>query len=236
MSKKGKVFLIPTSLGESDLSTILPGAHYERIQNIRHFIVEKEKTARRYLRAMDRTFPIDDSTLYPLNKHTKPEDYLQYLTPAKQGHDIGIISEAGCPGVADPGAEIVKIAHQQDLEVVPMVGPSSILLSLMASGMSGQSFVFHGYLPKEQMQRGKKLREIEKNSRHQNQTQIFIETPFRNDNMFNDIVKHCLPQTRLCIACDITLESEFIKTKTIKEWQRIKPNIQKRPTVFLLMS
>ena len=236
MSAKGTVYLIPTSLGESDLNSILPSNHFPIVQSIRHFVVEKEKTARRFLRNMDKTFPIDDSTLYPLNKHTRPEDHLEFLTAIDQGMDVGILSEAGCPGIADPGAEIVKIAHEKQIKVVPLVGPSSILLALMASGMSGQSFVFHGYLPKDQMARAKKLRELEKTSRAINQTQVFIETPFRNDNLYSDILKHCLPQTRICIACDITLSTEFIQTKTVGEWKKSSPKIHKKPTVFLLMS
>lgn len=235
MQKTGSLYLIPTSLGESNLSSILPEIHTSRIQHIRHFIVEKEKTARRYLRALDKTFPIDDSTLFPLNKHTKPEEFTSYLAPALKGHDIGVISEAGCPGVADPGAEVVKLAHEKGIKVIPMVGPSSILLALMASGMSGQSFVFHGYIPKEQDLRGRKIRDMEKNSRGLKQTQIFIETPYRNEHVFKDLLKYCNSETRLCVATNITLENEYIKTLKVKDWKKEKLNIQKQPTVFLLM-
>jgi len=177
---------------------------------------------------------LDALILHSLNKHTRPEEVSNYLSSADKGKNIGVVSEAGCPGIADPGADVVKIAHSKGIKVVPLVGPSSILLALMASGFNGQSFSFHGYLPKERGERIRKLKELERTAQQKDQTQLFIETPFRNQHLLEDILTNCSPATPLCIACDITLPSEFIRTQYIAEWKKKVPDINKRPAIFLL--
>ena len=233
-NKRGALYLIPNTLGDSPVEYNLPQANIEIIRDLKYFIVENIRTARRFLKKVDRDINIDDLTFFLIDKHTKPDAYPSYLTPAMQGHSIGVLSEAGCPGVADPGADIVKIAHQKGIRVIPLIGPSSILLSLMASGMNGQNFAFVGYLPVKKGETAKAIRDIEQRSIHLKQTQIFIEAPYRNAKLLQDIVAYCKPQTRLCIACDITLETEYIVTKTIREWKGNLPDINKRPTIFLI--
>ncbi len=232
----GQVFLIPNTLGDSSISSVIPSDTQILISNIKHFIVEDIRTTRRFLKKVDKTINIDELTFYELNKRTTPQQKSSYLNAAKKGEDIGIISEAGVPGVADPGADIVAAAHQQGIKVVPLVGPSSILLSLMASGMNGQSFAFHGYLPIKAEDRTKTLKKLESISARENQTQMFIETPYRNNHMLKDIISACSPKTKLCIACDITLETEYIKTKTIDQWKKNLPDIHKKPAIFLIHS
>ncbi|HAN19491.1 MAG: SAM-dependent methyltransferase [Bacteroidetes bacterium GWC2_33_15] len=229
-----KLYLIPTTLGESPIENVIPSYLIDIINQTNHYIVENVKTARRYLIKAGIKTRIDDLTFYTLNKHSSPEEYESFLKPIFEDNHVGIISEAGTPGVADPGAEIVKIAHQRNIDVVPLVGPSSILLSVMASGLNGQNFAFLGYLPIQKAERIKTLKEIEKRSLNENQTQLFIETPYRNNHLLEDIITTCHPETMLCIATDITLESEFIKTKTIKEWKSKVPDLNKKPTVFLI--
>ncbi len=229
---KGKIYLIPTTLGDTNPLQVVAAPVADVIKNIHHYIVENEKHARRYLRKLDIPQPIDTLTLYPLNKHTAPEDLPTYLKPALNGENMGVISEAGCPGVADPGSEIVRLAHEKNIAVVPLVGPSSILLALMASGMNGQQFAFHGYLPKDRKERIRKLREMEKAAGRQ--TQLFMDTPFRNNHVLEDLLQTCAPTTRLCIAADITLPSEYIKTQTIQQWKKTTVNLHKRPCIFLL--
>jgi 16S rRNA (cytidine1402-2'-O)-methyltransferase len=228
------LFLIPCTLGESPIAQVLPAYNREVILSIRHFIVEEVRTARRFLKQVEPNIHIDELMFYPLNKHTSREELSNYLEPLKKGHSIGIISEAGCPAIADPGADVVAIAQQQGLPVVPLVGPSSILLALMASGFNGQSFAFHGYLPIESEQRMKKLKTLEGRIYAEQQTQLFIETPYRNGKLIEDILKTCKPATKLCIAADITLATEFIKTRSVQEWKRQVPDISKRPCLFAL--
>lgn len=229
-----KIYLIPTTLGNSPIDNVIPKYVVDIINDTQHYIVENIKTARRYLIKAGIKTKIDDLTFYELNKHSSPEEYHSYLDPIKDNKNIGVISEAGTPGVADPGADIVEIAHRKNIPVVPLVGPSSILLSVMASGLNGQNFAFLGYLPIKRPERSKRLKELEKRSQIENQTQLFIEAPYRNMQMMEDILSICSPDTKLCIATDITLETEFIKTKTIKDWNKEKPSIHKRPTIFLI--
>ena len=229
-----KLYLIPTTLGDSKITDVIPELVTNTINNIDHYIVENVRTARRYLKKAGIISPIDDLHFFELNKHTSPSEINEYLKPIKENKNIGLISEAGVPGVADPGAEIVKLAHQNKIDVVPLTGPSSILLSLMASGFNGQSFAFVGYLPIKSNERSKKLSFLEKRSQSEDQTQMFIETPYRNQKLFDDLLTFCSNNTMLCIACDITLENEFIKTKSIADWKKNKPSINKRPTIFLI--
>ena len=230
----GILYLIPTTLGDSLINDVIPNNVKEIVNSINFYVVENVRTARRYLRKLDINTPIDDLTFFTLNKHTTPDELTQFLVPISKNYNVGVISEAGAPGVADPGADIVKIAHKKNIKIVPLVGPSSILLSLMASGMNGQNFSFLGYIPIKKSERIKKIKIIEKNSFLFNQTQIFIEAPYRNQVLLDDILKNCAAQTMLCIATDITLDTEFIKTKSIVEWQKNIPQINKRPTIFLI--
>ena len=231
----GKLYLIPTTLGESPIEHVIPKHVVDIINQTNHYIVEDVKTARRYLIKAGIKTKIDDLTLFTLNKHSSPQEYESYLKPISEGSHVGIISEAGAPGVADPGADIVKIAHEKNIEVIPLVGPSSILLSVMASGLNGQNFAFSGYLPIQKSDRIKTLKELEKRSYIEKQTQLFIETPYRNNHLIEDILATCQPETMLCIAADITLETEFIKTKPIKEWKKQVPDLNKRPAIFLIL-
>lgn len=230
------LYLIPVLLGDTPVTSVLPAYNAEIVCHIRHFIVEEVRSARRFLKKVDRDIDIDSLTFYPLNKHTSPEDISSYLKPLLDGEPMGVISEAGCPAVADPGADVVAIAQRKNLKVVPLVGPSSIILSVMGSGFNGQSFAFHGYLPIEPAERVKKLKMLEQRVYSENQTQLFIETPYRNNKMVEDILHTCRPQTRLCIAANITCEGEYIKTKTVKEWQGRGgvPDLSKIPCIFLL--
>ncbi len=229
------LYLIPTMLGETeDLSSVLPAGNAEIITGLKYFIVENLRTARRFLKKVNRDINIDELTFFELNKHTKPEEVSQFLQPLKAGNDVGIISEAGCPAIADPGADVVALAQKLNFRVVPLVGPSSILLSLMASGFNGQSFAFLGYLPVQQGDRVKALKKMESRIYSEDQTQIFIETPYRNMKMLDDILATCQPNTKLCVAADITLETEYIKTNPISVWKKQKPNLNKRPCIFLL--
>lgn len=234
MSRLSTLFLIPTTLGETELNRILPSYNAEIVSALKFFIVEDVRTARRFLKQVNREINIDELTFFILNQHTKPEEISTFLKPLKDGSDMGIISEAGCPAIADPGADVVALAQQQNIKVVPLIGPSSILLSLMASGFNGQSFAFLGYLPVQQADKIKALKKMESRIYSEHQTQIFIETPYRNMKMLEDILSTCQPNTKLCIAVDITLETEFIKTKTVAEWKKQKPDLNKRPCIFLL--
>ncbi|MFA6923827.1 MAG: SAM-dependent methyltransferase [Bacteroidales bacterium] len=231
---KGTIFLIPTTLGNATIDKVLPLFNKNVINELDYFIVEEVRTARRFLKEMGYKKIFDEVTFFVLNEHTKHEEISDFLVPAEEGKSIGIISESGCPAVADPGASIVSLAHKKNIRVIPLIGPSSILLSLMASGFNGQNFAFLGYLPVEKNSRIKKIKEIERDVYNKNQTQIFIETPYRNHNLLSDILSSCRNDTMLCIACDITLSTEFIKTKTISEWKKSLPDINKRPAIFLL--
>jgi len=231
---KGKLYLIPITLGESSIESVIPTDVVSKTVTIRHFIVENIRTTRRYLRILDKSFPIDDTQFLELNKHTTEAQIETYLKPINDGFDMGVISEAGVPGVADPGAAVVELAHKQNIQVVPFVGPSSILMSVMASGLNGQNFAFNGYIPVKSNERIKHLKYLEKKSIQEQQSQLFIETPYRNNAMLDDIYKACLPNTKLCIATDITLSTEFIKTDTIQNWKKKKIDIKKRPTIFII--
>ena len=215
------LYLLPVTLGDTPIETVLPSYNKEIILGISHFIVEDVRSARRFLKKVDREIDIDTLTFYPLNKHTSPEDISGYLKPLMAGLSMGVISEAGCPAVADPGADVVAIAQRKNLKVVP-------------SGFNGQSFAFHGYLPIEPGERAKKIRTLEQRVYAEHQTQLFIETPYRNNKMVEDILQNCRPQTKLCIAANITCEGEYIKTKTVKEWQGKVPDLSKIPCIFLL--
>ena len=228
------LYLLPVTLGDTPLETVLPSYNKEVILGIHHFIVEDIRSARRFLKKVDREIDIDALKFYTLNKHTTPEELSGYLQPLEAGHSMGVISEAGCPAVADPGADVVAIAQKKNLRVVPLVGPSSIILSVMGSGFNGQSFAFHGYLPIEAGERAKKIKMLEQRVYTEQQTQLFIETPYRNNKMVDDILHNCRPQTRLCIAANITREGEYIRTKTIKEWHGKVPDLSKIPCIFLL--
>lgn len=229
------LYLLPVTLGDTAIDKVLPAYNAGIIREIKHFIVEDVRSARRFLKKVDREIDIDTLSFYPLNKHTSPEDISGYLNPLADGHSMGVISEAGCPAVADPGADVVAIAQRRNLKVVPLVGPSSIILSVMASGFNGQSFAFHGYLPIEPNERSKRLKELEGRIYSEHQTQLFIETPYRNHKMLDDILKACRPQTKLCIAANITCEGEYIKTRMVKEWKGTAlPDLSKIPCIFLL--
>ncbi len=228
------LYLIPVTLGDTPLDKVLPAYNKEVILQIRHFIVEEVRTARRFLKKVEPSIDIDSLTFYPLNKHTQATDIAGYLKPLLAGEPMGVISEAGCPAVADPGADVVAIAQRRGLKVVPLVGPSSILLSVMASGFNGQSFAFHGYLPIEQGERTKRIKMLEQRSYTENQTQLFIETPYRNRRLLEELVQTCRPQTRLCIACNVTCDDEYICTRPIKEWKGHLPDLEKRPCIFLI--
>lgn len=228
------LYLLPVTLGDTPVENVLPSYNRLVISQIKFFIVEDVRSARRFLKKVDNNIDIDSLVFYPLNKHTSPEDISGYLDPLLAGNSMGVISEAGCPVVADPGADVVAIAQRRNLKVVPLVGPSSIILSVMASGFNGQSFAFHGYLPIEPGERVKFLKELEQRVYAENQTQLFIETPYRNNKMLEDILKTCRPQTRLCIAANITCEGEYIRTRTIKEWKGKLPDLTKIPCIFLI--
>ena len=231
-----KLYLIPTTLGESPVDNILPSGNTRVVQSLRYFVVENTRTARRHLKKMVPDIVIDELDFKELNEHTPPMELELLLEPMQRGFDIGILSEAGCPGVADPGADLVKLAHEKGMRVVPLVGPSSILLSLMASGMNGQSFAFVGYIPVKPAERTAAIRDLERDSAKEKQTQIFIEAPYRNTKLLEDLLAVCNSQTRLCIAVDLTLESEYVVTKTIAAWKKSIPDINKRPAIFLLQS
>ncbi len=228
------LYLIPTSLGETDLDRILPAYNNEIVNRLDFFIVEDVRTARRFLKKINPATDIDSKTFYVLNQHTRPEEIAGFLKPLSEGREVGVISEAGCPAIADPGADVVAIAQEKGFKVVPLVGPSSILLALMASGFNGQSFAFNGYLPVQLADRTKAIKRLENRAHNEKQSQIFIETPYRNMKMLQDIISVCQPSTRLCIAADITLETEFIRTKTIRDWKKQLPDLNKRPCIFIL--
>jgi 16S rRNA (cytidine1402-2'-O)-methyltransferase len=237
---KGKLYLIPSPLGEYDPSQVIPAPVLERLKSIRKYVVEEARTVRRYLSAAGLKGHISELELRELNEHSKPADVEALLSmfsdPDGSPTDVGLISEAGLPAVADPGAQLVALCHIHGIQVVPMVGPSSLMLALMGSGLNGQSFAFCGYLPAKTDERRKAIREIEKRSAQLDQTEIFIETPYRNDSMLADLLASLQPKTRLCVAADITLPDETILTKTVKEWQKAPAVVGKRPCVFLILA
>lgn len=234
-SNYGTLYLIPTTLGETEPLEVLPLTIKRTVEEIDHYIVENEKSARRFIKKITPRKSQSQLELYLLNKYTEPEVLPQYLQPCLQGQDVGVLSEAGCPGVADPGAVIVRLAHEKGIQVVPLVGPSSIILALMASGLNGQNFAFNGYLPIEAQERKKLLKSLEKKSRDLGQTQLFMETPYRNDKLFAELIRTLRPDTLLCIAVDLTLKSEWIRTKTISQWNGKTPDLHKRPAIYAIL-
>lgn len=231
---KPTLYLIPVTLGETEHSRVLPEYNRTQVRNLRHFIVENIRSARRFLKAADRSIDINSLTFYELNKHTSAEEVSAYLHPMKNGESMGIISEAGCPAIADPGADVVAIAQHKGFKVEPLVGPSSILMGLMASGFNGQSFAFKGYLPIGDNERTASFKEMENRIYKNHETQIFIETPYRNEKLVDELIRHCRPTTKLCIAAHISCPDEFIRTRTLAEWKKQRPSLHKIPTIFLL--
>ncbi|MFT6500246.1 MAG: 16S rRNA (cytidine1402-2'-O)-methyltransferase [Crocinitomicaceae bacterium] len=231
---KGTIYMIPTTLGGESTSDIIPEDVKAQTIGLRYFIVENIKSARRYLRKIDRTFPIDESTFFILNKKTEPGEVNSFMSPLYDGHNIGVMSDAGCPGVADPGAAIVSLAHSTGIRVHPMVGPSSILLALMGSGFSGQKFTFHGYLPKERRDRISALKYYEGDTRKTGTTHLFMDTPFRNMNVLDDLLNNLADPTMICIACDISLPTEDIRTMSAKDWRDKAYDLAKRPAMFAI--
>jgi 16S rRNA (cytidine1402-2'-O)-methyltransferase len=232
--KKGKLYIIPIPISEGELDMVLPSHNHEIVKDLRFFIVEKIKTARQFLRKMDRLFPIDDSVFFEQDKHNDYQFKLEAIEELKKGNDVGLMSEAGYPGIADPGAQIVALAHANNYQVVPLVGPSSLLLALAASGMNGQGFTFNGYLPKKDPERSQKIKELNNAVIRTNFAQLFIETPYRNEGMMEDLHKNCNSEILLTIAYDITGENEKIQTKSIVDWKRQPFKFDKKPCVFVL--
>lgn len=230
---KGRIYLIPVTLGGDDYNAVIPCKSIEITLRLRHFVVEDIRSARRYLRKIDKTFPIDSTVFFELNEHTAETEIDGFLEPLENGQDIGLMSEAGLPGIADPGAMLVSLAHRKKIIVTPLSGPSSIIMALISSGLNGQNFTFNGYLPVKPAERALKLREIEKKA-HEGYTQIFMETPYRNQKMLESILTICSNETRLCIACDITLATESIRTMRISDWKKDIPDLDNRLTVFVL--
>lgn len=233
----GKLYLIPVPLGPTPPQESLHPNVLATIRPLTHFVVEQAKTARAFLKAAGTEAPLQQLQLQELNEHTRDSELDALLTPLRNGSDVGLLSEAGCPAVADPGANLVARAQQEGITVVPLIGPSSLLLALMASGLNGQRFAFQGYLPAKEGERGKALRDLETESRKRQQTQIFIETPYRNRQMFDSVLQYCQPGTRLTVATDLTLPGESVITRTVAQWKKqTPPDIERRPTVFLLLA
>lgn len=232
---QGVIYLIPSFLSDDNFN-VIPESVITTTHSLKYFVVEEEKTARRFLKRIQSPIPQSDFTFHLLNEHSSSTDLPEILKLLKQGINIGVLSEAGCPGVADPGSELVSLAHENGIRVVPLVGPSSILLSLMASGFNGQSFIFHGYLPRDPKQRQHRIRELEKTVQKTGQTQIFIETPYRNMQLIEDLFNTLAADSKLCIACELTGQNENVRTKLIKNWKLNTPNFNKKPCIFLLGS
>jgi len=230
----GKLYLIPTRLGDDIKLEVLPISIKKIIETTDYYIVENEKTARRFIKKISPAKSQPSLHFETINKFTVDSELPAFLDPCLQGYNIGVLSEAGCPGIADPGAGVVTVAHQKNIPVVPMVGPSSILLAMMGSGMNGQGFTFNGYLPIDKQERKQKVKQLERISLEQNQSQIFIETPYRNQKVLEDLKSFLANDTRLCIAVDITLTTEYIKTKTIADWKKTTVDLQKRPCIFII--
>lgn len=233
---KGSLYLIPSPLGDNDPVEVIPGPVLESLKGFRTFVVEEIRTARRYLSRAGLKGRISELEFFELNEHTDPAVIEGYLKLFDEGNDVALISEAGLPAVADPGAQLVELAHRHGIKVVPAVGPSSLMMSLMASGLNGQSFAFCGYIPAKSDERKSRLRTLEKMSAQLRQTQIIIETPYRNDSLFADILSVCSPSTRVCIAANITMPDAYIKTRKVSEWKKEGLTIGKRPCVFLLLA
>jgi len=231
----GVVYMVPVTLGNPDHALTIPAGARELVLSLRLFAVEDLRSARRFLRSLDKCFPLDDTLFFHVGKHSEPAVITDLLGRVSSGADAGVMSEAGMPGLADPGSLVAAEAHRRNIRVMPLTGPSSVMLALVSSGLNGQRFAFHGYLPVESTARQKALRNLEKRSAG-GETQIFMETPFRNGKMLHDILSVCRPSTQLCIAADITLDTEFVSTKSIAAWREAPPAIDKRPVVFLLQS
>lgn len=230
----GKLYLIPTTLGETEPLEVMPISVKKIVEQIDNYIVENEKSARRFIKKISPKKSQPSLNLMSLDKYAEEAETKRYLDICLQGENVGLLSEAGVPAVADPGASIVKLAHEKGVQVVPLVGPSSILMAMMSSGMNGQNFAFNGYLPIDKGERKKAIKELEKLSKDKNQSQIFIETPYRNEKMFADLKTTLTPTTNLCIAADITLPSEFIKTLSVADWKHQTPDLHKKPAIFII--
>lgn len=233
---KGKLYLIPSPLGDNDPAEVIPAPVLAQLQRIRVYVAEEVRTVRRFLSRAGLKGQIDTLTFHTLNEHTTPREVESYLRLFDHGQDVGLISEAGLPAVADPGAALVALCQRHDIEVVPYVGPSSLMLALMASGLNGQCFAFRGYLPAKTEERRSALRSLEKRSAAEHETELFIETPYRNDAMLADLLATLRDTTRLTLAADITLPTEWIRTRTVREWKALRPVIGKRPCVFLILA
>jgi 16S rRNA (cytidine1402-2'-O)-methyltransferase len=232
--QRGVLFLIPVPLADNAAHKSFTAYNIEVINSINTYIVENEKTARKFLKEAGIKIPQSELFIHDFGKHKRGNSLVPFFKELMTGKDVGLMSEAGCPGVADPGAEVVAEAHRRGIKVVPLTGPNSILLALMASGFNGQSFTFHGYIPIDKVERGKRIKELEQLAEKNRQTQIFIETPFRNNHLYDDILKNTAPQTLLCVACNLTGEDEFVKTQTIGQWKQEKIDLHKKPTIFLI--
>ena len=229
----GKLYLIPTTMGAANPMQVLPIQVKEIMEDLDIYIAENEKTARRHIKQLLPEKQQSILKFFSLNKFTEATEIPSFLNDCKEGKDVGLLSEAGCPGVADPGAEIVKIAHSERIQVIPLVGPSSILLAMMGSGMNGQRFTFNGYLPIDKKERKKEIKDLERLSSEKQEAQIFIETPYRNNKLLEDFLHLLHPSTRLCVACDLTLPTEYIVTKPVSEWSKTKTDLHKRPAIFI---
>lgn len=231
----GKLYLIPTLLGGEDVSRCIPAYNIAIIRSLRHFVVEELRSARRFLKKTDPSFPIDQCTFHELNEHTRSLDSRLLLAPIATGESVGLLSEAGLPCVADPGADLVAAAQERNIQVVPLIGPSSILSALMASGLCGQRFSFHGYLPREKEELLRKIRRMESDSARDASAQIFIETPYKNNQLWELLLQSCQEETRLCVAANITLDNEYIVTKTVRNWKKCcRPDLHKQPALFII--
>ena len=233
---KARLYMVPSLLGDGDPKQVLGEQFIQTLKSIRYFIVENEKNARRFLVGCGMREMLNDLEFGILNEHTSPKDYGYILEPLFDGKDTGILSDAGCPGIADPGAELVAIAHRNLIEVIPLIGPSSITMALMASGLNGQKFSFQGYLPVKSDQRSRQILELEKRSKREGETQVFIEAPYRNIQLLQELIRVLKPDTQLCVACNLTQPDQYVQTRQIREWNGRLPEIQKRPTVFLFLT
>ncbi|MCL2829316.1 MAG: SAM-dependent methyltransferase [Betaproteobacteria bacterium] len=238
--RSGILYLIPTPLGPTPPESVLPPPALATVRTLRHFVAERAKTARAFLKAAGHPLPLTEILIEELNEHTPPAARHALLEPLRRGENLGLVSEAGCPGIADPGAELAALAHAEHFRVAPLVGPSSPLLALMASGLCGQRFAFHGYLPAKKVPRAEQIRMLERESRLRDQTQIFIETPYRNTQLLEDLIACCAPQTRLCVAVDLTLPEETILTLDVAGWRALpvgeRPMLEKRAAIFLVLA
>ncbi len=232
----GKLYLIPTLMGDVEPLEVLPLAIKKVIDMTDYFIVENEKSARAFIKRVHPGKSQEKLIISVLNKYTEAGDVPNFLDPCLEGQHIGVLSEAGAPGIADPGADVVSLAHQKNIRVVPLVGPSSILMAMMASGMNGQNFAFSGYLPIDKAERTQRIKKLEKQSRDNAQSQIFMETPYRNEKFLQHLISVCAPATQLCVACDISLPTEYIKTAPMSWWKNNIPPLEKRPTIFVLQA